>query len=207
MSLTLGDATKSTTTLPPAGNHIARCYQIVDFGTHSWESKWGPKTARQIRILFELPNKKHVFKEENGPEPFAIGENFNFFLGEKAKFQTFLESWRGRPFTEKEKDTFELIRLLGVPCLVNITHIKSNKGNDMAIIKSIAPLPDEMKQSIPPAINSPLYYDVSMGINDAYGALPDWMQKKILECQEFQADGSEPKPIQNDDVPDDSVPF
>jgi len=65
-------------------------------------------------------------------------------LHEKSALRKDLESWRGKKFTRDEEMGFDIERLIGVNCLLNITH---NEVGDRtyANIVSIMPLAKGMR--------------------------------------------------------------
>jgi hypothetical protein len=44
--------------LVPAGNHVARLYQIIHIGTNSYEYKGEMKKSDKVRLTFELCNER-----------------------------------------------------------------------------------------------------------------------------------------------------
>lgn len=192
MPLTLGDAPKSSTSTPaPAGNHPARCYAVVDLGTHTDEGQYGVKVQRKIRLSWELPDELHVFRDENGPEPFAVHQTYTFSTHEKATMRKNLEAWRGRAFTDHELKSFELKSLIGVPCLLNVVHVTKGEKT-YANVKGISPVPKGL--TVTPAINKPTYFEISMGPDSAaYASLPQFLREIIAKCHEWTGKvGEEP---------------
>src|SRR6476469_9306478 len=91
-----------------AGNHLARCVQVIDLGTQeekafeSDEIQLNPK----VRITWELPNELIEWEDKESGEkktrPQLISQEFKASLHEKAKLRKTLASWRGRDFTDEE---------------------------------------------------------------------------------------------------------
>lgn len=185
MALKLSDA-KSQGPVAPAGNHIARCYSVVDLGTHTEEGQYGVKTNRKIRISWELPDELHKFKEDKGEEPFAVHKTYNFVMGEKATLRKDLEAWRGKAFTPQEMDNFELKHLLGAACMVNVTHAEKGSAT-YANVDGVSSIPKALKKAVDEKkqINPSVYYEVSMGEGKEFAILPEWMQKMIQSCREW----------------------
>lgn len=194
--------------LPPAGTHLARCYSIIDIGTQHDTFQGKPKTARKVRISFELPNEQAVFAEERGKEPFTISKEFTLSLHEKAGLRKTLEAWRGRAFTATELDKFDLANLIGAPAMITINHEKRKDGDGM-FAKLIAVATLMKGQQMPPAILDPIEYSVHMGRNEIFEALPDWLKEKIAKCAEWTKPApAEVGPTPGADTPEeDDVPF
>jgi len=213
MSLKLSDA-KSQGPIAPAGNHVARCYSVVDLGTHTEDGQYGVKTNRKIRISWELPDELHVFKEEKGEEPFAVHKTYNFVMGDKATLRLDLESWRGKKFTPEEMKSFELKNLLGAACMVNVTHAEKTNAT-YANVDGVTAIPKALIAVVKekPQLNSPVYYEVTMGDGKEFEALPDWMKEMIRKCLDWiHKPSTSSKPPEDDEIPMDdsdlgSVPF
>jgi hypothetical protein len=47
----------------------------------------------------------------------VISKEFTLSMHEKSTLRQFLESWRGKAFTEKEALSFDVTALIGKPCL------------------------------------------------------------------------------------------
>jgi len=137
--------------LIPAGMHIARCYSMVHVGTVQWEYMGEVKHTDKIRITWELPKLTKVFKEENGEQPFVISKEYTLSMHEKSNLRQDLESWRGGAFSEQQADDFDITKLLGIPCTLNIIHKQAKNGNMYNTIGSINPIMDGM--DCPPQVN------------------------------------------------------
>ena len=98
MPLKLKDAKKGIGNhRSPAGSHPARCFQIIDMGTHTEDGAFGITTNRKIRFSWELPDELHVFDEKKGPQPFSVHRMVNFVIAPRSNFQKMLESGREEP--------------------------------------------------------------------------------------------------------------
>lgn len=194
--------------LAPAGAHPARCIHVIDLGTQHDTYMGKPKIQRKVRIGWELVNEKAVFIEEKGEESFMIGQDYTMSLGEKANLRHMLESWRGKPFTADELKGFNLNVLLGKSCLVNVIHKKSiATKRDYAQVTSVVPLPKGMQCAKPslPKVS----YEIEDGENDAFSALPEWIQDKIKASQEFKGENTSEEPRQQSgpEPDEDEIPF
>lgn len=153
MSFIASENAASDFTPAPAGVWPGRLYRLIDLGTvHSeWQGK--PTSSRKILLSFELLDPDAVNDEG---KPLSVHRRFTLSLGKKAALRAFLESWRGRPFTDEELKGFDLSKLLGIGALINVTH--DIKGDRVyANIQSVTPPP--RGYVIPPAVNAPLTFD------------------------------------------------
>ncbi len=189
--------------LPPAGTHVARCFSIIDMGTQTSEYMGESKDLHKVRVTWELPEEKAVFKEENGEQPFVLSKDYTLSLYEKANLRKDLESWRGKQFTEQELMGFDISRLIGVPCLLSVVHKTTDKGKTFANISSVSSLAKGMK--CPEQINPSVEYSINDKDNDVFRSFPEWLQKKIEEAHEWN-NGTTPAAGPEDDD-DSSIPF
>lgn len=173
--------------LIPAGNYIARCYQMIEIGTVEEIIIGEKKTLRKVRIGWELPEELRVFNPEKGEQPCVISQEFTLSMNEKANLRKMLASWRGKDFTEDEARCFDISKLLGVPCMLNIIH-KPSKTDASKIyeqIGSVSPLPKSVK--CPDQVNKTIkleYDNFDWGIFDS---MPDFIKQKMKGSKEFAA--------------------
>lgn len=173
--------------LIPAGNYVARCYQMIEIGTITENIMGKSVTVSKIRIGWELPTELKVFNEEKGEQPLVISKDYNLSMNEKSNLRKMLASWRGKDFSEDEAKAFDVTKLLGVPCMLNIIH-KASKADATKIyedIGSISPVPKGL--TVPAPMNSlfVLSYD---DFNTAkFDSLPDFIKDKMKTSLEFVA--------------------
>lgn len=119
----------------PAGNHIARCYEMIQIGTVIEQTGiYAGKESHKVRLTWETPDEKHDFGK--GLQPFSISKEFTLSMNEKATLRKMLESWRGKAFTEDEAKRFDITKLLGKPCMISVIHKVSKTGKNYAEISS-----------------------------------------------------------------------
>ncbi|RIV20380.1 hypothetical protein DYU11_20225 [Fibrisoma montanum] len=167
------------------GNYVARCFSMIQIGTVEETYLGESKTVNKIRLAWEFPTEKAVFSPEKGEEPFVLGKEYSFSMHEKATFRKDLGSWRGKTFTDEEAAKFDAGKLLGVPCMINVIHHTTAKGETIAKIGSIAPLPKGL--TCPDQINPTQalsFADFDFGVFDK---LPGWIQEKIKSSKEYAA--------------------
>lgn len=187
MALTLGQANKGSNSIPaPEGNHVARCCSVIDLGTHEEDGQYGLKRNRKIRIAWELVEEKHVFSEEKGEEPFLVSKTFNFIGGEKSNLIKTLTSWRGKPFTSEELEKFELKKLVGQPCLIQVVH-SVKKDKTYSNVEAVTALPKGMVTGLVGPQLEQIYYEIDMGRGETFQKLPKFIQEVILKCEEWKA--------------------
>lgn len=199
-------------TPPPAGNHIAICYRLIDLGTQMVEWKGAQKLQRKVLISWELPNELMTEGDYAG-QPFTIGRRYTWSMSEKANLRHDLESWRGRAFTDDDftgPNRFNAKNIIGKPCMLSIVH-ETRDGNTYANIKSVAAMPKGMQAPAP--INGPVYFTLEReGFDNAVlDGLSDKLKETIKGSPEYKelVDGAYKKPASNGDPRDldDDIPF
>lgn len=187
--------------LVPADNHLGLCYQVIDLGTQKESFQGKEKLQRKIRITFELPDIQKEFKQGEGLKPYTISKEYTLSLSEKSNLRKDLQSWRGKPFTEEELEGFDLARLLGKPCLIQVIH-KDGANGKYSMIQSITSMPKSMNAP-KEAVNPILEFSMDEFSQDKFDKLPTYIQEKIQESMEFK-EGLHKQNSSNSEV-DDSI--
>lgn len=203
------EATNTTTDYKPveAGTYPARCYSMVHIGTTEQEYMGEKKEMNKVRITWELPTELKVFKEEDGEKPYSVSKEFTLSMHEKANLRKFLESWRGKGFSEEEAKKFDITKLLGKPCLLSIIHRTSKQGKVYAEISNASALPKGM--TCPDPINDIFEFTYTPFSQQKFDMLPDWLKDKVKTSREYKEaldpatthDESPDIPNNNDDLP------
>lgn len=167
-----------------AGNYLARCYQMVQIGTVEEEYKGQKKSVPKAILGFEFPTELNVFTPEKGEQPYALSKEFTLFMNDKANLRKFLESWRGKGFSEEEAKKFDISVLIGKPCMINVIHKENSSGNMRAIIQSVAPLTKGV--TCPPQINPTILLSYDNFDNSVFEALPNFIKEKMEKTPEYK---------------------
>jgi len=123
---------------PPVGVVQAVCAFVEDIGTHQSEYNGKPIIKHQVIVCWELSEK--MTKDDRAGTPFTMSKFYTLSLSEKANLRKDLESWRGKAFTDEELDGFDLEKLIGANCLLNLVADKKRDGSDTVKILAIMPL-------------------------------------------------------------------
>jgi len=177
---------KAPQELIPAGNYLARCYQMIEIGTITETVMGKNVTHAKIRIGWELPTELKVFKEENGEQPFVISQEYTLSMNEKASLRKMLASWRGKDFTEDEAKSFDVTKLLGVGCMLNIIHKpkKSDPDSYYQTISSITAVPKGIK--VPDQINKLFVLSYDEFDETLFRSLPDFITNTMKTSEEYK---------------------
>lgn len=125
----------------PEGLHHAVCVDVVDLGLQ--DTPWGQKQKVDLRWQTDLVNDRTAKR-------FEVRKRYTASLHEKAKLRQDLECWRGRKFTEEELKAFDLEKLLGVNCQVQIIHTLSDEGRTFDNVQTIVPFNGKMGPKLAP---------------------------------------------------------
>lgn len=146
---------------PDTGLVQAVCSHVTDIGEQ--DTAYGPK--RKVVLSFELAQKM-----QDG-RPFMQSQFFTMSLHEKAALRVFLKSWRGKDLAPEELKGFDLDKLIGVNCMLNLVETITKDGKQFVNIASVVACPKGM-----PKI-------------ELYGQeLPNWIAKKINATGPVMAD-------------------
>lgn len=173
--------------LIPAGNYIARCYKMIEIGTIETEWQGQKKMQHKVRIGWELPTELKVFKEENGEQPMVIDREYTLSLAEKAALRADLQSWRGKAFSDAEADAFDITKLIGAPCMLNIIHVAGKKDSTKTYqqIAGITPLPKGVP--CPDQINPSFIFELDNFDQEKFNSLPDFIKESIVKSEQYKA--------------------
>lgn len=173
--------------LIPAGNYIGRCYQMIEIGTVTENILGESKILKKVRIGWELPTELKVFNEEKGEQPCVISKEFTLSMHEKSSLRGTLKSWRGKDFTEEEARSFDITKLLGVPCMINVIH-KPGKADPSKTYQEIAGITGVPKGMIvPEQINKTVCLSYDSFDAEIFNALPDFIKDKMKGSLEYAA--------------------
>jgi len=201
----------------PAGNHVAICYGVIDLGTQhqdafTYEGKSvAARDVQQILVMWELPNEEVTFTDSDGVEqtkPAVISKFYTNSLYEQAALRQHLEAWRGRDFTEDELMGFDVGKIVGKPCMVNVIH-KNNKAK----VTGVAALPKGVSVAKP--TNDLVQFDLDNFDAVVFNSISEGIQKIIMRSAEWDQNNflagnttdSENKYSEDDDFQDDDIPF
>ena len=113
----------------PEGLHQAVCVDVVDLGVV--KGQFGEKHKVAIRWQVDVT-------DERGRR-YELSKWYTLSLHEKANLRKDLECWRGRKFTEEELKGFDLEKLLGANCQLQVIHNVSDEGKTYDNVQAIVP--------------------------------------------------------------------
>ena len=165
------------------GSFDGVCSKIIDLGTQYSETF--KNSAHKIRIFWEIIGETIEINGEQMPR--LVSKEFTLSLNEKSKLRQALQSWRGKAFTAEELQGFDLRKVLGIGCQLQIIHKEGNNGTTYANVETILALP--RGRSVP-APQETTWFDFddpsSYGV---FEKLPRYVQEKIAEAENFADTG------------------
>ena len=173
--------TKKDRVMLPEGSHVAVLVGLIELGTH--ETFYGPK--EQIALMFEFPNKKHTFKEDDGPVSLSRSVIVTSSLNQKSTLCKYVVAIKGKQLTKSEMESgIDLSELLGRATLATIVH---RPGKDEQVYDNITGL-SIMPEGLPcgEVTSDPFVFEISAELKN-WDKVPQWMQKKISESPEFMS--------------------
>ena len=194
----------------PSGVHIGRCYSIIDLGTQVTDGQFGLKEQHKIRIGWELfgedDDGKPLTVDVDGKEmPMTISKSYTVSLHEKANLRKELAAWRGRDFTEEEAKAFDVSKLVGAYCMVNVTTSESN-GKTYSNVAGLTPLPGALKNAKP----QPVHDNIIFNLDDPDRALLETFHEKLRDAIKRSPEWAKANgkaPVSNAIQEDEEAPF
>ena len=186
----------------PAGAHIGRCFSLIDLGTQLSSGQYGEKMQHKIQIKWELfgEDEQGAALTTDDGAPMTISKSYTLSLSDKASLRKDLASWRGRDFTEEEAKAFDVTKLLGAYCMVNVT-TSENNGKTYTNVAGLTPLPSALKNSKPDAVHENIIFNLDEPDWTLFDSFHDKLKEAIKRSPEYiKASGG------NQETPDD-IPF
>lgn len=194
--------------LVPAGVYLARCYRMVDLGTHSIEGQYGTKDTHQVLISWELlknDEDEPVFMND-GKTVFSVNKKYTLSMHKKSNLRSDLDSWRGIPFTEEEASEFDITNLLDKFCKIQVMH-NTNGDKTYANVQNIMPT-----RKTAEAVNKVHSFSLQDRDMEVFEGLSEYVKNQITTSHEWKGaqneenvdqtiEDSEDKPIDLSEIP------
>ena len=197
----------------PAGAYIGRCYSLIDLGTQLSSGQYGEKMQHKLRIGWELFGEDEdgnpLTIEVDGKEmPMTISKSYTVSLHEKAGLRKDLAAWRGKDFTDEEAKAFDVSKLIGAYCMVNVTTSETN-GKTYRNVAGLTPLPGALKNAKPAAVHAPQVFDLDNPDMKVFATFHEKLQEAIKRSPEWKRNKGDGVDYDHDAPADeeDSIPF
>src|SRR5574343_372337 len=175
----------------PSGAFIGRCYSLIDLGTQHSEGKYGPKDQHKIQIGWELfgedDDGNPLTVEYDGKTmPMTIKKSYTVSLHEKSGLRRDLASWRGRDFTDEEAKAFDISKLIGAYCMVNVT-TSENNGKTYCNVAGRTKLPTALKDAKPAAVHANVVFNLDDPDMELFSTFHEKLQEAIKRAPEWKS--------------------
>jgi hypothetical protein len=176
----IASASETKNYLPaPEGVHHAVCCDVIDLGmvkSAFLDDKGNEKWQHKINVVWQIEELRDDGKR------FQLYKRYTLSLHEKAALRHDLESWRGKVFTSDELAGFDVEKLKGANCLVNVQHKKSPDGTrTYANVVSVMPLLKNMPKIAPLDYVRPEPATPSTGPSQAESEQPDTIDRELTD--------------------------
>lgn len=165
---------------PETGLCRAVCSHIYDLGVQPSQMY---EPSHKVAVIFEL--SQLMSKGECAGKPFMLSKIYTASVHKKANLRRDLDSWRGKAMTDEEAKGFDMEKLVGANCQLNLVE-ETKDGKTRVNISSILPPEKESPKLIPSGTE-----------------VPKWLKEKRLQA--IQEDVAPENT--NVTVEDDGLPF
>jgi len=164
------------------GLHHAVCYGVYDLGT-KYNEKFG-KSTHKVLINWEIPEERMEIEKDGEKKnlPRAISKEYTLSLHKKAGLRKGLENWRGKAFTDQELEGFDITKLLGANCQIQVIH-ETKDGKTYANVATVIQLGKGTPKKS--SENPTRYFSFEEHQDAIPDGTPDWIKDKIKASEEW----------------------
>jgi hypothetical protein len=195
--------------LVPAEVYLARCYRMIDLGTHEVDGQFGAKDVHQVVISWELlknDDDEPVFMSD-GKSVFTINKKYTLSMHKKSNLRSDLDGWRGIAFTEEEASEFDITNLINKFCKIQVMH-NTNGDKTYANVKNIS-----HTRKTADVVNKAYTFSLEDRDMEVFEGLSDYYKAQITSSYEWTGksddkdinqeivDDSDDKPIDLSEIP------
>ena len=195
MGIIATDAGGSDFEQVPTGTHNAICYKLVDAGTSLNEYQGEISKKHNVFIFWELPELRMA-----DDRPMSINCQYTLSLNKLSKLRQHLQAWRNKSFTEEELNSFDLTKILGTTCKVDVGLTSGGNAKVQGVFcadggaKKVATVNDQAVFDLEDYCDefSGKSGKASKAACDIFEGLPRFMQWQIGGCEDPGKDKVEP---------------
>lgn len=165
----------------PSGLWPAVCVGVYDLGTHF--NRPYQKSEHKCLLKWEIKGLMIEIEKDGQMQtlPRVISERYTLSTHPKSNLRPTLDSWRGKAMTDEEATAFDIIKVLGASCQLNITHGTGSTGKTYANVSAVVPAQSKV---------TPISQLQSFSFEDG-GIIPEgisgWIVDIIKQSDEWQA--------------------
>ena len=179
MALKVKDRAKPK--LPPVepGVYIGICVGVIDLGEQYSEKFKNYRS--ELQIVWELVGE--TVEVDGEQKPRQLSRTFSVATSKKSNLRGFISSWNGIQYSDDQFGELDLLGQAGKVCQLNVV---LNDTGEYANIDSVIPLPKGMPA---PKTDTPIVlWNMDEWNDEAFEALPEWVQEKIKKSSQYQKD-------------------
>ena len=173
----------------PQGVFVGRCYSLIDLGTQHTSGQYGDKFQHKLKIGWELFGEEDdgtplTIDMDGVMMPLTISKTYTVSLHEKAGLRRDLSAWRGKDFTDGEAKAFDVSKLIGAYCMINVTESVTN-GKTYSNVAGITPLPGALKNAKPAPVHADVKFDLDAPDMKVFATFHEKLQEAIQKSPEW----------------------
>ena len=199
MGLTISGGGGNAFRRVPTGVWVARAVRLVDLGTQKVEFAGEIKHQRKLLLTWEVFGEDEhgvplTVEGQDGKEvPMSVSKRYTASMNERSRLRADLEAWRGKPFTVEELKSFDVRRVLGTYCMLNVIEQDADNGKTYSNIQSITPLPAALAKAKPRSDTPLVAFDLDQWDQATFDAFHESLQRTIMDSKEFKDGASRPR--------------
>lgn len=116
----------------PEGLHAAVAVDVVALGLV--DTQYGKK--EMVKIVWQIDEIEPDTKPERR---FQVSRRYGLTLDKRSTLRKDLETWRAKKFTKEELEAFDLEKLLGANCQLQVVHNVTDDGGTYANVQAVVP--------------------------------------------------------------------
>jgi hypothetical protein len=153
--------------LPQSGMYPAVLVGIIDLGTTTKTFGADSYERHGIYLCWEL-----TAEFDSKGQPFIVAKDYTWSLNKKAKLRAIVEPFIGRTLADGEE--YDLLELLGKPCMLSLTEGTSGSGKKYVDVSSVGKPPKGM--TVPPHSKELCGFAIAMlSSNKDDTNIPSWV--------------------------------
>lgn len=147
MAVIVSQGESSTFAPAPEGLHQAVCVDVVDRGMV--EGTWGVK--HKLDVIWQVVPFDDDGREQHDDKDnrYQVLQRYTASLHPKSLLHQHLRAWRGKPFSDEELAGFDVEKLIGANCQLQIVHNIASNGRTYGNIQAIVPISKGMTKLKP----------------------------------------------------------
>lgn len=161
----------------PEGTFMGRFFSIVDLGVQpqtDWQTGEAIDPKARVLIMWELPTETIEVEHNDGTK-----EELPRLISKEYTLSNFDQSNLMKLVKALKPGLKSLTELLGLPCMINIGSTINGKAKVTSVIQAPNGMP------VPELTKEPNYFDFDAPAEELFIQLPNWVQMKIKDAENY----------------------